>query len=442
MINKSSFNSKGAQLAQRVLISSLVTLLLLTGCEPDAPTTLSLNKSALQMEVGDRATLEISPASDKVVWKSSDDKVATVFYGVVTATGAGMATITATVEQQSAECAVLVTGEAVIELTLLSDKSIEVQKGDSAQIKARTAIGRSIQWFSSDEQVATVSQTGLVKALSEGQAKITLYDGYTQLTVQVIVPKQIDGEYKLVWAEEFNGPELDMSTWTYETGGGGWGNRESQYYTSRKENIRIEDGKLIIQARKEKYENNDYTSARIKTQGKKSFTYGKIEARISLPKGGGSWPAFWMMGENYPTAHWPLCGELDIMEHVGNQPSMISYALHTSMKNGSRGNNWSARTNQDGIEGEYHVYGIRWEESEHFGCDRITFTFDGVDKATRLEELEHIDDPVYWPFNKPFFFILNVAVGGNFGGTIDPNAFNKDVMMKVDWIHVYQIETK
>lgn len=440
MTNKSSFNSKGAQLAQRVLISSLVTLLLLTGCEPESPTSFTLNKSGLQMEVGERVTLEATPAPDNLVWSSSNDSVATVFYGVVTAISEGTATITATAGKQSAECVVLVSGQPVTKLTLFSDATVGLDKGQTHQIKARTLPGRVISYYTSKEEVATVDAAGLVTAVGEGSANISLYDGVTELKVIVVVTKHISGEYKLVWSEEFNGPELDLSTWTYETGGGGWGNRESQYYTNRKENIRIEDGKLIIQARKEKYENNDYTSARIKTQGKKSFTYGKIEARISLPAGGGSWPAFWMMGENYPTAHWPLCGELDIMEHVGNQPSMISYALHTSMKNGSRGNNWSARTSQDGIEGEYHVYGIRWEESEHFGCDRITFTFDGVDKATRLEELEHIDDPVYWPFNKPFFFILNVAVGGNFGGTIDPNAFNKDVMMKVDWIRVYQIE--
>ena len=423
-------------------LSALVLLSLVclfVNCQPKTPSTLSLNKSGLQLEVGQREALEVTPASDKVVWTSSDETVATVFYGIVTAVHSGIATITATVDNLSAECVVFVSGEAVKELTLLSDRNMEIELGDSAAIQAKTVPGRIIQWSSGNEQVARVSDRGTVYALATGQTTVTAYDGHSQVRVQVVVPKHF-GEYTLVWTEDFDGPQLDTDTWTYETGGGGWGNNEKQYYTNRTDNVRIEDGILIIQAKKEDHEGWHYTSARIKTQGKKSFKYGKIEARMCLPSGGGTWPAFWMMGENYPTAHWPGCGELDIMEHVGNQPTMVSYAVHTTMKNGSRGNNWSARTYQDGVENNFHVYGVRWEESEHFGCDRLTFSYDGEDKATILEDLNHIDDPAYWPFNQPFFFILNMAVGGNFGGNVDENAFNKDVIMKVDWIKVYQQE--
>lgn len=420
---------------------TLLLLSLFTSCQPKNNPVLTLNMPALQLEVGQRATLEVSPAWDDVVWTSSNPEVASVFYGVVTAISNGTTTITAQAKGQTAECFVLVAGEPVTELTLLSEQYMEIEKGEKDTIRVKGVPDRPLQWVSYNEEVATVEPDGVVTALETGSTTISIYDGYTELKVTVVVPKHF-GEYALVWTEDFDAPELDTQTWTYEIGGGGWGNNEKQYYTDRPENVRIEDGLLIIQAKKESYKGSDYTSARIKTQGKKSFKYGKIEARISLPSGGGSWPAFWMMGDNYATAHWPACGELDIMEHVGNQPTMISYAIHTTMKNGSRGNNWSARTYQDEVENNFHVYGVRWEESEHFGCDRITFTYDGEDKATVLEDLNHIDDAAYWPFNQPFFFILNVAVGGNFGGNIDDNAFNQDVMMKVDWIHVYQQEIK
>ena len=226
--------------------------------------------------------------------------------------------------------------------------------------------------------------------------------------------------------------------WNIEVNGNGGGNQEKQYYTDRPENLRVEEGNLVIEARKEEYNNRKYTSARINSRNKKYFKYGKIEARIMFPKGGGTWPAFWMMGNDYPQSNWPKCGEIDIIEHVGNQPRMASFAVHTPNKNGSRGNNWSMRSYMDGLEENYHVYGIEWLEDDFNGMDRIYFTIDGERLAMTQEEAEHVDDNYYWPFNKDYFIILNLAIGGTMGGNVDDAIFASPVLMKVDWVRVWQ----
>ena len=233
-----------------------------------------------------------------------------------------------------------------------------------------------------------------------------------------------------------------MNDWTIEVNGSGGGNQEKQYYTDRPENIRIENGNLIIEARKEEYNNRQYTSGRINSRDKRYFKYGKIEARIWMPAGGGTWPAFWMMGNDYKSVGWPKCGEIDIIEHVGNQPRIASFATHTPDKNGTKGNNWSARAYMDGLEEQYHVYGIEWLEDDFNGMDRIYFTIDGEQMAMTQEPYEHVDQNTYWPFNKEHFIILNLAIGGKMGGTVDDNIFNSPVQMKVDWVRVYQREEK
>ena len=131
-------------------------------------------------------------------------------------------------------------------------------------------------------------------------------------------------------------------------------------------------------------------------------------------------------------------GEIDIIEHVGNQPRMASFAVHTPNKNGSRGNNWSMRSYMDGLEENYHVYGIEWLEDDFNGMDRIYFTIDGERLAMTQEEAEHVDDNYYWPFNKDYFIILNLAIGGTMGGNVDDAIFASPVLMKVDWVRVWQ----
>lgn len=237
-------------------------------------------------------------------------------------------------------------------------------------------------------------------------------------------------DYTLIWSDEFDQAEINSEKWNFEQGGGGWGNRELQYYTDRSENARIEDGCLVIEARKEEYGNRNFTSARLTTKGKGFTKYGKIEARISLPQGRGTWPAFWLMPEKSVYGTWPRSGEIDMMEHVGSNPTMISYAVHTQQRNGSKGNNWHkqvfpGRT----LEGEFHLYGIEWLE------DRIEFYFDGERQATLYNDL--LGNSNTWPFDQEFYVILNVAIGGNMGGTVDENIFEQPVEMKVDYVHIY-----
>ncbi len=290
-------------------------------------------------------------------------------------------------------------------------------------------------WTSSNIKVATVSN-GMVKSLARGSVTITAKADSVSSTCLVNVTKT-DLPFQLVWADEFDETTLDLTKWNIETGGGGWGNNEKQNYTNRTDNLRLENGSLVIEAKKETYGSNGYTSARINTRNKVNYTYGKIEARISLPVGKGTWPAYWMLGSNFGSTSWPTCGEVDIMEHVGSDPTMISHAVHTYEKNGAKGNNWSARKYLSNLEGSYHTYAIEWEKQASEGDDCIRFYIDGTLTATLWEQ--HVGSTVKnWPFKSNFFFIFNVAVGGNMGGTIDDAIFNLPVLMKVDYIRVYQ----
>jgi beta-glucanase (GH16 family) len=245
-------------------------------------------------------------------------------------------------------------------------------------------------------------------------------------------------EYQLVWSDEFDGTALDMTKWSYTTGTG-FGNQEKQYCTERVQNVRVEGGNLVIAALKETYTppgpaatEYNYTSGRINSKGKGFVKYGKVEARISLPSGRGTWPAFWMLPE---TGSWPLYGEIDIMEHVGSEPTMISHALHTNNRNGSRGNNWHNRQYPGNVEGEFHVYTMEWLEDFDKGDDCMIFYINGKESARVYQNSEDIKD---WPFNRDFYVILNLAIGGTWGGTIDDAIFNNPVEMKVDYIRMYQ----
>ncbi len=322
---------------------------------------------------------------------------------------------------------------------MLSETNITIAEGDSITLEVifePEGASEKITWTSSNQKVAIVSEDGVVRALSRGYTLIRAQADSLFAVCDVHVTRD-DLPYQLVWSEEFDGPELDLNVWNIEIGGGGWGNQERQFYTGRPENLRIENGHLIIEARKEVYQSNNYTSARINTRDKQSFKYGKIEARISLPKGRGTWPAFWMLGSNFPTARWPLCGEIDIMEHVGNDPNTVVHAVHTSDRNGSRGNNWSFKKTVPNIVNEFNVYAIEWEERANHGDDNISFYVNGVRSTTIWEP--HVNSTVQqWPFKQEFFIILNLALGGTMGGTIVDSSFDEDVIMKVDYVRVYQ----
>ena len=238
---------------------------------------------------------------------------------------------------------------------------------------------------------------------------------------------------KLVWADEFDRPGLPDSTkWAYDVGGNGWGNNELQYYTSRRaENARVENGNLIIEARKEAYQGKNYTSARLLTQGKTTWMYGRIEARARLPKGVGTWPAVWMLGKNISTAGWPRGGEIDIMEHVGFDEGVVHGTVHTEAYNHSKNTQKGNAVTISDVTAAFHLYAIEWT------ADRIDFFVDDQKYYTVLKS-ELGSTEAQWPFDQPFFLILNVAVGGNWGGQKGVDESIWPQRMEVDYVRVYQ----
>lgn len=228
----------------------------------------------------------------------------------------------------------------------------------------------------------------------------------------------------LVWEDDFNSDGApDASKWTYDTGAGGWGNGEEQFYTDRADNVNVANGNLIITAKKEAYSGSNYTSARIKTQGLYNFKYGRVEVKAKLPEGAGTWPAIWMLGSNFPTVGWPQCGEIDIMEQTGANKAEVLATTHWFDSGTSSNASYGDRTAITNASSEFHVYTMEW-----------------TDQTISI----YLDDAKYYefanssslPFNDNFFLILNVAMGGSLGGTVDA-AFTQ-ATMEVDYIRVYQ----
>jgi beta-glucanase (GH16 family) len=238
---------------------------------------------------------------------------------------------------------------------------------------------------------------------------------------------------KLVWSDEFNYKGLPDSTkWGYDVGTGdwGWGNNEAQYYTKANlNNVVVENGVLSIIARKEKFEGKEYTSTRMVTRGKADWSFGRVEISAKLPKGRGTWPAGWMLGSNINTAGWPLCGEIDIMEHVGYDPDTIVGSVHTTTYNHQKGTQKTKRIFIKNPYTEFHTYACEWNN------DKMVFLLDGMPYLTVPNE--HKTDKEY-PFNNPQYLLLDLAIGGNWGGTkgIDESIF--PVRMEVDYVRVYQ----
>lgn len=241
--------------------------------------------------------------------------------------------------------------------------------------------------------------------------------------------------WTLVWSDDFDGTELNQEYWSYQYGTGsdhgldGWGNNEAQYY--REENARVEDGNLIITARRESYGGKDYTSARVRTADKVATTFGRIEARIVLPAVDGMWPAFWMLPESStPYGAWSRSGEIDIMEARGRNPYAMSGALHFGTVHRYES---QAKTLKLPIT-EYHVYALEWNEEE------MTWFVDDEQfmhlVARRWHQLD-LDGSEAAPFDTDFHILLNLAVGGNFDGGVLPPADFVSAEMKVDYVRIY-----
>ena len=228
----------------------------------------------------------------------------------------------------------------------------------------------------------------------------------------------------LLWQDDFNTDGApNPENWTYDigTGIGGWGNNERQYYTDDPSNVIVENGSLKITARAEPFMGSNYTSSRIKSENLFDFTHGRVEVRAKLPEGGGTWPAIWMLGSNFSQVGWPACGEMDIMEHKGNDQDRIYGTLHFPGTAGPASEGSSIST--QGVSTEFHNYTIEWRPDEILIAvdNQVYFTFANTSE---------------FPFDHDFFMIMNVAMGGNFGGDIDPN-FEASTL-EVDYINVYQ----
>jgi beta-glucanase (GH16 family) len=238
--------------------------------------------------------------------------------------------------------------------------------------------------------------------------------------------------YSLVYNDDFEGATLDLTKWNIQVGYAA--NQEKQYYTDSINNIRVEGGNLIITAKKENYvADRNYSSGRIHSKSKGFIKYGKAEARISVPSGAGTWPAFWMMPQSSVYGSWPKSGEIDIMEHIGSNPRMTSHAVHTALKNGGLGNNWFTKVYKDSMENKFHIYSIQWDP------DQILFFVDNIQTATLYRNFT--DTSTGWPFDQNFYAILNLAIGGTMGGTVDDAIFANPVEMKVDYVRLYQLNT-
>lgn len=237
-------------------------------------------------------------------------------------------------------------------------------------------------------------------------------------------------EWQLVWEDNFNTNGLpDNKIWDYEVGY--VRNSEAQYYTKeRLENARVEDGALIIEARKDNWNGNEITSASLHTYGKKSMLYGKVEVRAKLPTGKGTWPAIWMLGNSIREgSSWPACGEIDIMENVGYDPNVIHANIHTKAYNHSIGTGKGDKITIDKPYEDFHVYTVEWFESEmrFFVDDKLYFTY----------KKESSDNDV-WPFDNPHYLIINLAIGGGWGGQQGIAADLFPQKYYIDYVKVYE----
>jgi beta-glucanase (GH16 family) len=247
-------------------------------------------------------------------------------------------------------------------------------------------------------------------------------------SMPVLCPAQ---QWHLIWSDEFDGPAgsaPDPLKWTYDLGAGGWGNQELETYTNQPDNVQ-QDGKghLIIRAVRDA--SGNYTSARIKTEDRFAVTYGRIAARMKIPRGQGMWPAFWMLGTNIKGSGWPQCGEIDVMENIGKEPSVVHGTVHGPGYSGAHG--ISAKDelpSKAALADDYHVYAAEWSP------DKIVFLLDEQPYATVTPSA--LPPGTKWVYDHPFFLLLNVAVGGGWPGNPDAATVLPQELL-VDWVRVF-----
>jgi beta-glucanase (GH16 family) len=263
-----------------------------------------------------------------------------------------------------------------------------------------------------------------------------LYGCQSQASGRVSSESDSKHDWVLTWNDEFNGPNgssPDAAKWVLESGGNGWGNGELEYYTPRPKNLRLENGNLVIEAVKEEFTGSDgvkrrYTSGRLKTQGRFSQTYGRFEARIKIPSGQGVWPAMWLLGDDFSIAGWPACGEIDIMENVDMEKSMIHGTLHGPGYSAKKSVTSGYTLPQGRFADDFHIFAIDWEP------EVIRFYVDDFLYATRTPA--DLPKGARWVYDHPFFVILNLAVGGSLPASPDAS-LDFPQRMLVDYVRVY-----
>jgi beta-glucanase (GH16 family) len=239
---------------------------------------------------------------------------------------------------------------------------------------------------------------------------------------------------RLVWSDEFDYTGAPDSTrWNYDLGTGnpdGWGNNEQQFYTKDLKNVRVENGRLIIEAHKDSLQHKAFTSTRLVSKKKGDWLYAKIEVKAKLPYGKGTWPAIWMLPTDWKYGNWPTSGEIDIMEHVGYDPGVIHGTIHTEAYNHIKQTQKEGKVTVQNTQNEFHVYAIDWTEN------KIDFFVDDQLYHTVIRDPK--DDFKGWPFDQRFHLIMNIAVGGNWGGKegVDGNIWPQ--RMEVEYVRVYQ----
>lgn len=264
---------------------------------------------------------------------------------------------------------------------------------------------------------------------------------YSAIVLGMFILASCTKKPELVWYDEFDTPGIpDTSKWNYDMGDGcpdncGWGNNELEYYTNDNKNVRVEDGKLIIEARKDSLYGRLFTSTRIVSKRKGDWLYGRIEIKAKLPRGKGTWPAIWMLSTDWKYGGWPESGEIDIMEHVGYDPGVIHGTIHTEAYNHIKGTQKEGKVTIADCQDAYHVYAIDWKE------DKMDFYVDDIlyHTVTRDPKDDKPDDDFKgWPFDQKFHLIMNIAVGGNWGGKegVDENIWPQK--MEIDYVRIYQ----
>jgi beta-glucanase (GH16 family) len=389
---------------------ALISMILVASCGtketpiPPVVTPPTISISSISPFEGDAPT---STATFKVNLSKASDQAVTVDFATADGTaGAGSDYVaksgTITIAAQNTE--------GVIEISVVGDTLKEADETFTVTL--------------SNPKNATIS-TGVGTATIRNDDTYVFIpsDGYT-------TPETYTG-YASAWQDEFSGTTLDASSWAYDigTGSGGWGNNELQYYTNRPDNVYLDNGKLVIQAKKESFMGSAYTSARLITKNKRDFTFGRIDIRAKLPVAKGLWPALWMLGKKIDQTSWPACGEIDIMELVGKDANKVYGTLHWAASNGTRqlfGTNYTLPTGT--FADKFHVFSLVWEADklEIFMDDISYYKFDKSKVGTAA-----------YPFNEAFFLLFNVAVGGDWPGSPDATTTFPQQMV-VDYVRVFK----